>query len=92
MKKTLTLAMAITIFLFCLGNLFAEDKPQKVWVNPQRYEIVLMKPTGGQWASGFNEVILLDREEGRTWTLKSKNLKDGWIPMPLKGETEKKAE
>jgi hypothetical protein len=92
MKKTLTFAMAITIFLCCLGNLFAQDKPKKVWVNPQRYEIVLMKPTGGQWASGFNEVILLDREEGRTWTLKSKNLKDGWIPMPLKEETEKKAE
>jgi len=27
-------------------------------------------------------VILLDRQEGRTWTLKSKNLLEGWVPMP----------
>jgi hypothetical protein len=92
MKKTFMLAMAITIYLSSFGNLFAQEKPKKVWVNPQRYEVVILKPTGGEWASGFNEVILLDREEGRTWTLKSKALKDGWVPMPLREETEKETE
>jgi len=89
MKNTFAIVIAITIFLFCLGDLFAQDKPQKVWVNPQRYEIVLLKPASSQWPSSYNEVILLDREEGRTWTLKSKNLEDGWVPMPLR-ESEKK--
>ena len=92
MKRIFTLAMAIMIFLFCFGNLFAQEKPKKVWVNPQRYEIVLLKPAGAEWPSSFNEVILLDREEGRTWTLKSKTLKDGWVPMPLKEETEKETD
>jgi hypothetical protein len=92
MRKTFILALSLMIFLCCFDNSLAQDKPKKVWVNPQRYEIVLLKPTGGEWACGFNELILLDREEGRTWALKSKALKDGWVLMPLAEETEKKAE
>jgi hypothetical protein len=91
MKKVLTLALALIISLSCFKLSLAQDqdKPQALWVDPVRYQIVILKPGSSEWPATFNEVILLDRQEGRTWTLKSKNLQDGWVPMPLE-DVEKK--
>jgi hypothetical protein len=91
MKKVTTLALALMISLYCFEVSLAQeqDKPQALWVDPVRYQIVILKPASPQWAAGFNEVILLDRQEGRTWTLKSKNLQEGWVTMPLE-DAEKK--
>jgi len=89
MKKSFTFALSLTIFLCCVGYSLAQNTQQRVWLNPERYKIVLLKPVGGEWASGFNEVILLDTETGRTWTLKSKTLKDGWVLMPWKEDFDK---
>lgn len=85
MKNILSLAMALMISLCCFNVSLAQDqdKPKSVWIDPARYQIVLLKPASPDWPSGFNEVILLDRQEGRTWTLKSKDLKEGWVIMPL---------
>ncbi len=82
MKKHLSLAFALMISLCCFNVSLAQDKPKEVWVDPVRYQIVLLKPGSPDWPSTFNEVILLDRQEGRTWTLKSKNLQEGWVVMP----------
>ena len=92
MKKNLALALALMISLCCLNVSLAQDKqdkPKEVWVDPVRYQIVLLKPGSPDWPSTFNEVILLDRQEGRTWTLKSKSLLEGWVPMPRE-DAEKK--
>ncbi len=88
MKNSIILIMFLIIYNIVSNGVWAEENPQKVWVDPQRYEIVLLKPVGGEWASGYNEVILLDRETGRTWTLKSKELKNGWVLMPRKDAAE----
>ena len=82
MKRIFCFVLAFVIFLASVCNLSAQEHEQKVWLDPERYKIVLLKPVGGEWASGFNELILLDTETGRTWTLKSKSLKDGWVLMP----------
>jgi len=84
MKKVLTLALALMIFLCCFTVSLAQDqdKPKSIWNDPARYQIVILKPGSPDWAASFNEVILLDRQEGRTWTLKSKNLIEGWVVMP----------
>ena len=82
MKNFFCLVLAFFIFLGGVRILPAQDHEQRVWLDPERYKIVLLKPVGGEWASGFNELILLDTETGRTWTLKSKSLKDGWVLMP----------
>ena len=85
MKKYLSLALALMISLCWLNVSLAQDKqdkPKEVWVDPVRYQIVLLKPGSPDWPSTFNEVILLDRQEGRSWTLKSKSLLEGWVPMP----------
>ena len=82
MKTFFCLVLAFVIFLASACILSAQDHEQRVWLDPERYKIVLLKPVGGEWASGFNELILLDTETGRTWTLKSKSLKDGWVLMP----------
>jgi len=68
MKNISSLAMALMIS-FCFFNVSLaqdQDKPKSVWVDPARYQIVLLKPASPDWPSGFNEVILLDRQEGRT--------------------------
>ncbi len=82
MKKALVLAVGLIIFLCFAGYSSAQGTAERVWLNPVRYEIVLLKPGGGQWAATFNEVILLDTETGQTWTLKSKQLNEGWVLMP----------
>jgi hypothetical protein len=82
MKRISCLVLALVIFLAGVCILSAQDHEQRVWLDPERYKIVLLKPVGGEWASGFNELILLDTETGKTWTLKSKSLKDGWVLMP----------
>lgn len=82
MKKAFVLAVGLIIFLCAAGYSPAQGTAERVWVNPVRYEIVLLKPGGGQWAATFNEVVLLDTETGQTWTLKSKQLKEGWVLMP----------
>ena len=82
MKKSVCVVLALVIFLCIACASWAQDHEQRVWLDPERYKIVLLKPVGGEWASGFNELILLDTETGRTWTLKSKSLKDGWVLMP----------
>ena len=91
MKKVFTLALALMISLCCFKVSFAQDqdKPKSVWVDPVRYQIMLLKPGSPDWPSTFNEVILLDRQEGRTWTLKSKSLLEGWVVMPRE-DVEKK--
>jgi hypothetical protein len=93
MKKLLAVAFVLILSLCCFSVSSAQDqeKPKSVWVDPARYQIVLLKPASPEWPSGYNEVILLDRQEGRTWTLKSKELKDGWVLMPLQN-AEKKQE
>jgi len=68
MKNISSLAMALMIS-FCFFNVSLaqdQDKPKSVWVDPARYQIVFLKPASPDWPSGFNEVILLDRQEGRT--------------------------
>jgi hypothetical protein len=82
MKKAFVFVMALMILLCSAAYSAAQGSHERVWLNPVRYEIVLLKPTGGQWAATFNEVILLDTETGQTWTLKSKQLKEGWVLMP----------
>jgi hypothetical protein len=84
MKKDLCLALALMISLCCFDVSLAQDqdKPKSVWVDPARYQIVLLKPGNPDWPATYNEVILLDRQEGRTWTLKTKELKEGWVVMP----------
>ena len=90
MKNIFVLSLAVMVFLCSAYNSLAQGNQERVWINPERYKIVLLKPVGGEWASGFNEVILLDSETGRTWALKSKSLKDGWVLMPRKDGSEKK--
>jgi hypothetical protein len=77
MKKFLSLGLALMISLCWLNVSLAQDqdKPKSVWVDPARYQIILLKPGNPDWPSTYNEVILLDRQEGRTWTLKSKELR-----------------
>jgi len=68
MKNISSLAMALMIS-FCFFNVSLaqdQDKPKSVWVDLARYQIVLLTPASPDWPSGFNEVILLDRQEGRT--------------------------
>jgi hypothetical protein len=91
MKNVLTVALALMISLYCFKVSLAQDqdKPKVLWTDPVRYQIVILKFGPTDWAASFNEVILLDRQEGRTWTLKSKNLKEGWVTMPLE-DAEKK--
>jgi hypothetical protein len=91
MKHIFFLSLASVVFLCSVYDLWAQDNEERrVWINPERYKIVLLKPVGGEWASGFNEVILLDSDTGQTWTLKGKSLKDGWVLMPRKDGYEKK--
>jgi hypothetical protein len=82
MKKVFVLVVGLIVFLCSVGDSSAQGTAERVWLNPVRYEIVLLKPGGGQWAATFNEVILLDTETGQTWTLKSKQLNEGWVLMP----------
>ena len=82
MKKAFILATALMILLCSAGDSAAETTHERVWLNPVRFEIVLLKPGSAQWAAGFNEVNLLDTETGRTWTLKGKKLIEGWVLMP----------
>lgn len=84
MKKCFAVLVLGVICFCCSSVVSAQEEPKKVWIDPQKYEIILLKPVGGEWASGFNEVILLNKETGQTWTLKSKSLKDGWVLMPRK--------
>ncbi len=90
MTKIFILSLGLVILLYSVCSSLAQDNQEKVWINPERYKIVLLKPVGGEWASGFNELILLDSDTGRTWALKSKSLKDGWVLMPRKEELKKK--
>jgi hypothetical protein len=46
-----------------------------------RYRIVVLR-TSNSGSAGPNEVILLDKDTGRTWTLQSKELTKGWVLMP----------
>ena len=46
-----------------------------------RYRIVVLR-TSNTGSAGPNEVILLDKDTGRTWTLQSKELTKGWVLMP----------
>jgi hypothetical protein len=91
MRKYLCLALVLVTSLCWLNVSLAQDqdKPKSVWIDPARYQIVLLKSGNPDWAATFNEVILLDRQEGRTWTLKSKQLQEGWVVMP-KEDAEKK--
>jgi len=82
MKKAFILFVGLIVLLWASVYSSAQGTAERVWLNPVRYEIVLLKPGGGQWAATFNEVILLDTETGQTWTLKSKQLKEGWVSMP----------
>jgi len=89
MNKSLALALYLMVLLCCVGTSMAQDTQERVWLNPERYKIVLLKPVGGEWPSGFNELILLDTETGRTWTPKSKRLTDGWVLMPREEGSDK---
>jgi len=82
MKEVVVLAMALMILVCSAGYSSAQGSQERVWLNPVRFEVVSLKRGPGQLATGFNEVILLDTETGRTWTLKSTQLNHGWVPMP----------
>lgn len=88
MKKVLGFASAFFIVFYTSGKLSANDNQREVWVNPLRYDIVALKGTHPDWAAGIN-VILIDHETGRTWTLKSTKLIEGWVPMPREEEPAK---
>ena len=81
MKEIFVLAMALMILACSAGYSSAQGSHERTWLNPVRYEIVVLKPGSREWPAGFNEVILLDTESGRTWTLRSKKLIDGWVLM-----------
>jgi len=92
MRNLLSLALALMISLYCFEVSLAQDKqdkPQIVWNDPARYQIIILKAGPSDWSASLNEVILLDRLEGRTWTLKSKSLIEGWVVMPRE-DVEKK--
>ena len=82
MKEVFVLAMALMILVCSAGYSSAQGSHERVWLNPVRFEIMLLKRGTGQLATGSNEVILLDTETGRTWTLKNTQLNQGWVPMP----------
>ena len=53
MKKAFILATALMILLCSAGDSAAETTHERVWLNPVRFEIVLLKPGSAQWAAGF---------------------------------------
>lgn len=88
LKNYFSLALVLGILLAGISNTLAQDK-HLVFCQPERYKIVLLKPLESKLTSRFNEVILLDTDTGRTWTLKTHNLVDGWVLMPQREEPRK---
>jgi len=83
MKKTLSFVLVLSVF-FCT---LAPDKVQAsggVLLKTEdagRYQIVILR-TATTGSAGSNEVILLDKDTGRTWTLQGEDLTKGWVLMP----------
>jgi len=83
MKRTsvLTLVLMILVCVASIEDLWASGGVLLKTEDTGRYEIVILR-TSNIGSAGPNEVILLDRDTGRTWTLKSENLAEGWVLMP----------
>ena len=83
MRKALTLALVVVVF-FCalgLGKAEASGGVLLKTEDTSRYQIVILR-TANTGSAGRNEVILLDKDTGRTWTLQSDDLTKGWVLMP----------
>jgi hypothetical protein len=83
MKRTLTFVLVLSV-LFCtlgLGKVHASGGVLLKTEDTGRYQIVVLR-TSNTGSAGPNEVILLDKDTGRTWTLQSEDLTKGWVLMP----------
>jgi len=83
MRKAMNLVL-VTIVFFCtlgLGKAQASGGVLLKTENTGRYQIVILR-TATTGSAGRNEVILLDKDTGRTWTFQSEDLTKGWVLMP----------
>jgi hypothetical protein len=83
MRKVCVFALVLLVFL-CFVNAGKVVASGGVFLKAEdtgRYRIVILR-TSNTGSAGPNEVILLDKDKGRTWTLQSKDLTKGWVLMP----------
>ena len=83
MRKALALALVFIVFFFTpgLGKAQSSGGVLLKTEDTGRYQIVILR-TANTGSAGRNEVILLDKDTGRTWTLQSEDLTKGWLLMP----------